>query len=75
MLLSVILSPSIYGQETIPKYDLKVKLIEKKKTLEVFQTIQFHNTTETPLETLYLNDWSHAYSSSKSPLAQRFAEE
>ncbi len=75
MLLFVILSPSIYGQETIPQYDLKVKLIEKKKTLEVFQTIQFHNTTETPLETLYLNDWSHAYSSSKSPLAQRFAEE
>ena len=75
IVLFVNLSPSIYGQETIPQYDLKVKLIEKKKTLEVFQTIQFLNNTETPLQTLYLNDWSHAYSSSKSPLAQRFAEE
>ncbi|MDC1285129.1 hypothetical protein N8Z33_00410 [Flavobacteriaceae bacterium] len=45
------------------------------KTLEVSQTIQFQNNTKTPLQTLYFNDWSHAYSSSKSPLAQRFAEE
>ncbi|MGB0256940.1 MAG: hypothetical protein ACPF9N_06915, partial [Flavobacteriaceae bacterium] len=26
-------------------------------------------------DTLYFNDWNHAYSSSKTPLANRFAEE
>ena len=43
--------------------------------LKVTQTIEYRNGTPKALKTLYLNDWSHAYSSSKSPLAQRFAEE
>ena len=73
--LFIALSPFVYGQEATPQYNLKVKLIEAKKTLEVSQTIQFQNNTKTPLHALYFNDWSHAYSSSKSPLAQRFAEE
>ena len=73
--LFIALSPFVYGQEATPQYNLKVKLIEAKKTLEVSQTIQFQNNTKTPLQALYFNDWSHAYSSSKSPLAQRFAEE
>ena len=73
--LFIALSPFVYGQEATPQYNLKVKLIESKKTLEVSQTIQFQNNTKTPLQALYFNDWSHAYSSSKSPLAQRFAEE
>ena len=73
--LFIALSPFVYGQEATPQYNLKVKLIEVKKTLEVSQTIQFQNNTKTPLQALYFNDWSHAYSSSKSPLAQRFAEE
>jgi len=74
-LLFVTTSPHVYGQESIPQYNLKVKLLVGTKTLEVSQTIQFQNNTKTPLQTLYFNDWSHAYSSSKSPLAQRFAEE
>ena len=73
--LLIALSSFVYGQEATPQYNLKVKLIEAKKTLEVSQTIQFQNNTKTPLQALYFNDWSHAYSSSKSPLAQRFAEE
>ena len=73
--LFIALSPFVYGQEATPQYNLKVKLIEAKKTLEVSQKIQFQNNTKTPLQALYFNDWSHAYSSSKSPLAQRFAEE
>ena len=73
--LLIALSPFVYGQEVTPQYNLKVKLIEAKKTLEVSQTIQFQNNTKTSLQALYFNDWSHAYSSSKSPLAQRFAEE
>ena len=73
--LFIALSPFVYGQEATPQYNLKVKLIEAKKTLEVSQTIQFQNNTKASLQALYFNDWSHAYSSSKSPLAQRFAEE
>ena len=75
ILLFVTTSPHVYGQEAIPQYNLKVKLIEAKKSLEVSQTIQFQNNTKTPIQTLFFNDWSHSYSSSKSPLAQRFAEE
>ena len=73
--LLIVLSSGVYGQEAIPQYNLKIKLIEPKKTLEVSQIIQFQNNTKTPLQALYFNDWSHSYSSSKSPLAQRFAEE
>ena len=73
--LFIALSPFVYGQEATPQYNLKVKLIEAKKTLEVSQTIQFQNNTKASLQALYFNDWSHAYSSSQSPLAQRFAEE
>ena len=66
---------SMMGQYEVPHYDIKVKLITAEKTLEVSQTIQYQNVTTKALKTIYLNDWSHAYSSSKSPLAERFAEE
>ena len=66
---------SLFGQYSWPQYDLKVRLDQNKKTLEVQQKINFQNNTNTKLKEFYLNDWSHAYSSSKSPLAQRFAEE
>ena len=65
----------LMGQQTITDHDIDVKLIVSEKTLEVSQLIQFTNTSSIVLKELYLNDWSHAYSSSKSPLAQRFAEE
>ena len=63
------------GQYKLPQYDIKIKLITAEKILKVTQTIKYRNGTPKALKTLYLNDWSHAYSSSKSPLAQRFAEE
>ena len=63
------------GQYEVPQYDIKIKLITAEKILKVTQTIEYRNGTPKALKTLYLNDWSHAYSSSKSPLAQRFAEE
>lgn len=66
---------SLFGQNSRSQYDLKVKLDQNKKTLEVQQKIYFQNNTNTKLKEFYFNDWSNAYSSSKSPLAQRFAEE
>lgn len=65
----------VIGQNEITSYDFKVTLLESEKTLLVTQTIKFVNSTGKNIDEIYLNDWSHAYSSSKSPLAQWFAEE
>lgn len=58
-----------------PEYDISVSLNYLEKSLAVEQVISFKNTAEKPLDTLYLTDWSNAYSSIKTPLAQRFGEE
>tara|TARA_B100000767_G_C19777009_1_gene543207 strand:- start:613 stop:3393 length:2781 start_codon:yes stop_codon:yes gene_type:complete len=71
----LILPLSTNGQYQSPKYDIKVKLLITKKILQVSQTIEFKNLKSASLKELYFNDWSNAYSSSKSPLAQRFTEE
>lgn len=47
----------------------------EERRIEINQTIQYQNTTNTTLNTIYLNDWSNSYSTKKTPLADRFAEE
>ncbi len=47
----------------------------EQRSITVEQTIQYHNTSNTSLDTIYLNDWSNSYSSKHTPLAERFAEE
>ncbi len=72
----ILLQPLILlGQDKQIDYDFKIVLLDNEKTLRVSQTIQFINPSQEGIDEIYLNDWSHAYSSSKSPLAQRFAEE
>ncbi|MEZ4856772.1 MAG: metalloprotease [Gelidibacter sp.] len=39
------------------------------------QTITYQNTSQDTLKTIFLNDWNNSYSTKKTPLAQRFAEE
>ncbi|MGB2502414.1 MAG: hypothetical protein ACPH94_02970 [Flavobacteriaceae bacterium] len=55
--------------------DFSIHLKTEEKTLEVSQKIRLKNNTSEALNEFFFNDWSHSYSSSKSPLAQRFAEE
>ncbi|MGB2435321.1 MAG: hypothetical protein ACPIB5_04330, partial [Flavobacteriaceae bacterium] len=43
--------------------------------MTIRQKISLENLLPNRGDTLYLTDWSNAYSSTKSPLAQRFVEE
>jgi len=46
-----------------------------KHSIKITQNIKYQNTTNQTLDTIYLNDWSHSYSSKTTPLADRFADE
>jgi len=60
------------GQNTI---DLKANFDMDNKTIKISQAIEYYNTTEKTLDTIYLTDWSHSYSSKTTPLAEWFADE
>jgi|SaaInlStandDraft_1057018.scaffolds.fasta_scaffold00355_15 hypothetical protein len=55
-------------------YNIDAALNIEKKQVVVNQKVHIepHSLVN---DTLYFNDWNHAYSSSKTPLANRFAEE
>lgn len=61
-----------FGQNTI---DLKAKFHIATSQIEITQTIQYKNISNKTLHTIYLNDWSNSFSTKKTPLATRFAEE
>ncbi|MBP0902271.1 metalloprotease [Mariniflexile gromovii] len=61
-----------FGQN---KIDLKAVFDIKNKQIKISQTIQYQNTTQDELQTIYLNDWNNSYSTKKTPLAQRLADE
>lgn len=48
--------------------------IEKKEII-ISQTITYQNTSNNNLQTIYLNDWNNSYSTKKTPLALRIADE
>ncbi len=56
-------------------YTFKIRLDTKTNELIVSQDILYKNTHNKPIDTLYLNDWANAYSTTKSPLAGRLVEE
>ena len=74
-LFMICMSLSLRGQSTIPNYELNVRLDTANDRLYVKQKITFKNTEDTALNQLILNDWAHAYSSTKSALADRLVEE
>lgn len=75
-LLFILCLPTlVLSQGLVVKNDFSINLKTEEKTLEIFQKIQLKNNTSETLNEFFFNDWSHSYSSSKSPLAQRFAEE
>ncbi|AUP81495.1 metalloprotease [Flavivirga eckloniae] len=61
-----------FGQN---KIDLKAVFDMEKKQIKISQTIQYHNTTQDELQTIYLNDWNNSYSTKKTALAVRLADE
>lgn len=57
------------------KIDLKAVFDIENKQIKISQTIQYQNTTQDELQTIYLNDWSNSYSTKKTALAIRIADE
>ena len=55
--------------------DLRAIFNIEKKQISISQTIVYQNTSDDILETIYLNNWSNSYSTKKTPLAVRIADE
>ncbi len=57
------------------KIDIKAVFDIERNQIQIDQEIVYKNTTKDTLKTIYLNDWSHSYSTKTTPLAKRFSEE
>ncbi|MDO5969056.1 metalloprotease [Flavivirga aquimarina] len=57
------------------KIDVKAVFDIENKQIKISQTIQYQNTTQDELQTIYLNDWNNSYATKKTPLAIRLADE
>lgn len=54
-----------FGQN---KIDLKAVFDIENKQIKISQTIQYQNTSQDELQTIYLNDWNNSYSTKKHRL-------
>lgn len=61
-----------FAQNTI---EINAKFDVDNDKIHIKQYIEYFNTSNDTLSIIYLNDWSNSYSTKKTPLAQRFAEE
>ncbi|MCF7559991.1 metalloprotease [Sabulilitoribacter multivorans] len=57
------------------KIDIKANFDITNKKIKISQTIHYQNTSQDELQTIYLNDWANSYSTKKTPLAIRIADE
>lgn len=70
--LAILFSINAFSQN---KIDLKAFFDVENKQIRINQTIEYFNTSNDSLSTIYLNDWSNSYSTKTTPLAKRFTEE
>ncbi|WP_372973103.1 metalloprotease [Muriicola sp.] len=54
---------------------LKAELYPETREIEIQQEFTYQNDSKDTLAVLYFNDWAHSYSSKKTDLAKRFAED
>lgn len=54
---------------------INVVVDAEKKMLHIKQRLTYNNTSNDTLSEIILNDWNHAFSSKKSPLANHFSDE
>ncbi len=57
------------------KIDLKATFNLENKSIKIIQSIRYQNTSKDTLKTIYLNDWANSYSTKKTALATRIADE
>ncbi len=65
-------SAFMFGQN---KINIDAQFDVQKKSAKIAQTIRYQNNSNDTLTTIYLNDWSNSFSTKRTPLAARFAEE
>jgi hypothetical protein len=75
LLICIIFSSIYFTSFSQNKIDLKAVFDIENKQIKISQTIQYHNTSQDILDTIYLNDWANSYSTKKTPLAIRIADE
>ena len=54
---------------------IEATLTAEDHAIQIKQTFTYRNDSQSTLDTLFFNDWNHAYASKKSALAKRFGEE
>ncbi|MCB4797936.1 gluzincin family metallopeptidase [Neotamlana laminarinivorans] len=57
------------------KIELQANFNLEQREIKISQSITYFNTSKTVLDTIYLNNWANSFSSKKTPLAKRIAEE
>ncbi|HUH28816.1 MAG TPA: hypothetical protein VLZ86_11385 [Gelidibacter sp.] len=62
----------MYGQN---KIDIDARFNMQQKNAKITQTLRYQNITNDTLAKIYLNDWNNSFSTKKTPIAKRFAEE
>ncbi|WP_233702486.1 gluzincin family metallopeptidase [Hyunsoonleella flava] len=61
-----------YGQNSI---DIEADFDVDERLITISQAITYKNTSKDTLHSIYLHDWNHSYSSKKTDLAIRLADE
>ncbi|MDC0034542.1 hypothetical protein OAJ01_02570 [Flavobacteriaceae bacterium] len=61
--------------QNINSYNIDAKLNSEDKTIEIYQIMKFKNTSNTPLNEIFLEDWSNSYLDNTTSLAKRISDE
>ncbi|NAS13128.1 gluzincin family metallopeptidase [Poritiphilus flavus] len=72
LIASILLADLGYSQHI---NTITATLEEETQEINIQQEFIYTNHTNFPLDTLYFNDWAHAYSNKNTALAKRFADE
>jgi len=62
---------SLHAQQEI---SIEANLLPEKQSIEIQQQIVFHNSSNTALDEIYINDWANSFSDKTTPLGKRFSE-
>ena len=57
------------------KMNIDASLDATKQEIKIKQEVHFTNTSTTPLQEIYFNDWANSFSSKTTPLGNRFSED
>lgn len=71
-IITLLVSVVCLGQNAI---SLKADFDIENREITISQTIQYKNTTQNALKTIYLNDWNNSYAAKTTDLAKRIADE